>query len=466
MVAPGRLRTVVIERHEVQGDKNMASISIDGGSGHVDRLSAVSTSLDAATSELTFESHLNPPRREGPSESEPPENREPDSAEDSRSDSVANETEPERAETETGEESPRSEGDDAGDSNAQDANEADASDEEGEEQNEQEVVVTVSTEVLDVPPEATDVVVVERDVEAGEELLKAAGEEGEQQEVSLRSAERTVATPDQAAEQSEPDAPLPDQASDLPDQLETETAASADGEKGRRRETAQPVNAPKEAAPTTTAPADQVALPSIGAANDGDGGESERRSPQPQQQPQTGLAVNSSQESADAAAPRFSDQLLLRSTGQADRTIQLDSVQQARFIDRVARAVQAAEGRGEPIRLRLHPPELGALKLELRVQKGALTARLETETAAARAILVENLPVLRDRLVEQGVRIDQFEVDLGGAPSGAEREADQDANQSQDSASSGPGTSDEVDESPLSTPVGRSTGDDQIDIVV
>ena len=41
-----------------------------------------------------------------------------------------------------------------------------------------------------------------------------------------------------------------------------------------------------------------------------------------------------------------------------------------------------------------------------------MTARLEAETNGARSLLMENLPVLRDRLAEQGIRIEQFEVDL------------------------------------------------------
>jgi flagellar hook-length control protein FliK len=46
---------------------------------------------------------------------------------------------------------------------------------------------------------------------------------------------------------------------------------------------------------------------------------------------------------------------------------------------------------------------------------------LETETEAARTAIVDNLPALRDRLNEQGVRIERFDVDLmqrqpGGMP--------------------------------------------------
>ncbi|MDX1947353.1 MAG: flagellar hook-length control protein FliK [Pirellulaceae bacterium] len=92
-----------------------------------------------------------------------------------------------------------------------------------------------------------------------------------------------------------------------------------------------------------------------------------------------------------------------------------------RLLQRVARAFAAAQERDGEVRLRLSPPELGSLRLEVRVAEGGVIARMETETGAARTAIIDNLPALRDRLAEQGVRIDRFEVDLmqrqpGGAP--------------------------------------------------
>jgi flagellar hook-length control protein FliK len=50
-----------------------------------------------------------------------------------------------------------------------------------------------------------------------------------------------------------------------------------------------------------------------------------------------------------------------------------------------------------------------------------MVAHLEAETEVAKATIVDNLPALRDRLAEQGVRIERFDVDvmqrqMGGAP--------------------------------------------------
>ena len=86
--------------------------------------------------------------------------------------------------------------------------------------------------------------------------------------------------------------------------------------------------------------------------------------------------------------------------------------QQARFIQRVTKAFQIAEQRGEPIRLRLHPPELGSLRLEVKLEGNLMVARIEAETQSARMLLIDHLPLLRDRLAEQEIQIQQFDVDL------------------------------------------------------
>jgi flagellar hook-length control protein FliK len=83
-----------------------------------------------------------------------------------------------------------------------------------------------------------------------------------------------------------------------------------------------------------------------------------------------------------------------------------------RFVQRVAKAFQAIGSKEGSIRLRLRPPELGSLRLELTVKNGSMTARLEAETSAARNALLDNLPALRDRLAQQDIKIDRFDVDL------------------------------------------------------
>ncbi len=102
-------------------------------------------------------------------------------------------------------------------------------------------------------------------------------------------------------------------------------------------------------------------------------------------------------------------------TQPAPGTQQADRV---RFVQRVARAFAAAADRGGSIRLRLHPPELGSLRLELTIHNGAMTARLEAETETARNLIVENLPALRQRLAEHDIRVERFDVDWSGQSAG------------------------------------------------
>ncbi len=87
-------------------------------------------------------------------------------------------------------------------------------------------------------------------------------------------------------------------------------------------------------------------------------------------------------------------------------------VERVRFVQRVARAFQSAADRGGPVRLRLSPPELGSLRLEITVRNGAMSARMEAETSAARTLLLEGLPALRERLAQHDLTMERFDVDL------------------------------------------------------
>lgn len=105
--------------------------------------------------------------------------------------------------------------------------------------------------------------------------------------------------------------------------------------------------------------------------------------------------------------------------GQADSTPHVDP---ARFVSRVARAVQTAHERGGPLHLRLSPPELGAMRMELSVNQGTLTATIETDNPSAKQVLLDNLPALRERLAEQNIKVERFDVDVRRDPSGSQQQ--------------------------------------------
>lgn len=99
----------------------------------------------------------------------------------------------------------------------------------------------------------------------------------------------------------------------------------------------------------------------------------------------------------------------------------ISSADQVRFVQRVAKAFEAAGNHDGPVVVRLSPPELGSLKLEISLRNGALTANVQTDNSATRNILLDNLPALRDRLEQQDIRIERFNVEVqdrsaGGQP--------------------------------------------------
>ena len=101
-----------------------------------------------------------------------------------------------------------------------------------------------------------------------------------------------------------------------------------------------------------------------------------------------------------------------RFSGSAERGDGLTEVERVRFVQRVARAFHSMGDEGGEVRLRLSPPELGSLRLEVSMRDGVMSARLEAETASARNVLLENLPALRERLAEQNIKVERFDVDV------------------------------------------------------
>jgi hypothetical protein len=105
----------------------------------------------------------------------------------------------------------------------------------------------------------------------------------------------------------------------------------------------------------------------------------------------------------------------IESTATDGSALQSDS---ARFVQRVGQAFQSVGTSGGSIRLRLSPPDLGDMQINISVQKGTLTADVQTDTAQARNLLLDNLPELRDRLAQHNIKIETFNVSLSGNSSG------------------------------------------------
>jgi flagellar hook-length control protein FliK len=122
--------------------------------------------------------------------------------------------------------------------------------------------------------------------------------------------------------------------------------------------------------------------------------------------------VESLSTQSKGAIDRLSVGRSVQPSGLLEEDAKTGPVDRARFVQRVGGALRLAHQRDGQMQLRLSPPDLGSLKIELSVKQGVLTATLETETAAARNALLDNLPALRERLAEQDIRIEQFDVDV------------------------------------------------------
>lgn len=87
-------------------------------------------------------------------------------------------------------------------------------------------------------------------------------------------------------------------------------------------------------------------------------------------------------------------------------------VDKTALVDRVAEMIRLGQQNNRPMRMRLHPPELGVLQVEVSSQNGAITARLQVETPMAHKAVLESLPLLQDSLTSHGTVVDRIDVQL------------------------------------------------------
>ncbi len=103
---------------------------------------------------------------------------------------------------------------------------------------------------------------------------------------------------------------------------------------------------------------------------------------------------------------------------QANRP-ELTQQERVRLIQRVSRSFSRLTSAGGLINLRLHPQNLGSLNMQVRIEGRTLSAKLTTETTAARDAILQDLPALRQRLADQGYDVAKFQVEVAGNGSDA-----------------------------------------------
>lgn len=80
--------------------------------------------------------------------------------------------------------------------------------------------------------------------------------------------------------------------------------------------------------------------------------------------------------------------------------------------DRIGNSLLQAASGGKVLRMRLNPPELGVLQIEVASTQGVVTARLEMESAKAHRAILENLPQLHEMLSRTHTQIDRIELNI------------------------------------------------------
>lgn len=123
---------------------------------------------------------------------------------------------------------------------------------------------------------------------------------------------------------------------------------------------------------------------------------------------ESGVGSNSSQSASRRGASETQQSGAVQPGDSTDLTQQ----EKIRLIQRVTRSFNRLGVDGGQINLRLHPPQLGSLNVQVRLEGRTMTAKLTTETGAARDAILESLPILKNRLAEQGFEISQFQVEV------------------------------------------------------
>lgn len=90
----------------------------------------------------------------------------------------------------------------------------------------------------------------------------------------------------------------------------------------------------------------------------------------------------------------------------------VERVEQARVVMGMLgrQLVQRMSEGGGSVRLQLQPPELGRVHMEVSVHQACLQADAIVESAEARQLLMDNLPLLKQMLANQGVELERFDV--------------------------------------------------------
>lgn len=99
-----------------------------------------------------------------------------------------------------------------------------------------------------------------------------------------------------------------------------------------------------------------------------------------------------------------------QSTTAAGPTVDVKQVEQ--LVERVADAVRQSQSTGQQLRIRLSPPELGTLQIEVSLKNGEYAAKLEVQNSSAQKVINDNIAQLKEALAKTGVSLDRIDVHI------------------------------------------------------
>jgi flagellar hook-length control protein FliK len=102
------------------------------------------------------------------------------------------------------------------------------------------------------------------------------------------------------------------------------------------------------------------------------------------------------------------------------------------FTHRLGASILESANGGKVLRMRMHPPELGVLQIEVASVEGVVTARLDVESARAHRAILDNLPQLHEMLGRTHTQIDRIELNVLENQAGPEGQARQFGQSSKD----------------------------------
>ncbi|MBI5763869.1 MAG: flagellar hook-length control protein FliK [Planctomycetes bacterium] len=81
--------------------------------------------------------------------------------------------------------------------------------------------------------------------------------------------------------------------------------------------------------------------------------------------------------------------------------------------------------------LKLDPPELGQLRIDIRMREAGMTLRVDAENAAAAKLIESRLPELKDALSVHGIRVERSEIIVRNTDTGNDSTSQRDSRESQ-----------------------------------